>query len=90
MNFEEIQRRQRASIEASREAAKKLMTIGMGVRVRRDDGSEMLTTLTALPWALGHGAWVAKVDGISGGYDCARITPAVGPGRTGESGKEKR
>ena len=80
MNAAEIQRR----LKASYLAAMKLDRIGMGVRVRRDDGAEMLTTLASLPWSLGHGAWVAKVVGISGGYDCARITPAsrgATPGR---------
>jgi len=62
---------------ASIEAAQKLTTIGMGVRVLKDDGSEVLTTLKSLPWPLGHGVMIAKVEGISGGYDCSRITPAV-------------
>ena len=47
----------------------------MPVRVRRDDGTDLDTVLLALPWQLGHGIWVAKVQGITGGYDCARITP---------------
>ena len=73
---DDLRKRMAAHKKESYRAAQKLDTIGMGVRVRKDDGSEMLTTLTELPWSLGHGAWVAKVAGISGGYDCARMTPA--------------
>lgn len=71
------------AIEESERAAKLLTTVGMAVLVRRDGGvgGDLRTTLTDLPWQLGHGAWVAKVAGIAGGYDCARIRPAAPPFR---------
>jgi hypothetical protein len=59
----------------SAQQAKQLTEIGMAVVVRRDDGSEFATTLASLPWMLGHGVYIAKVEGISGGYDCSRISP---------------
>lgn len=65
-----------AAIRASYTAAMKLDTIGMAVIVTRDNGQTEHTRLSSLPWTLGHGAWVAGVEGISGGYDCARIRPA--------------
>jgi hypothetical protein len=61
---------------AKSETAAKLITrIGMKVSVRKDDGFSMVTVTTSAPWQLGHGAWVVKVDGVSGGYDCARVSP---------------
>lgn len=47
---------------------------GTKVYVRKDDGSEVETVTTSRPWQLGHGDWVVKVEGISGGYDLERIT----------------
>lgn len=47
----------------------------MQVTVKRDDGSILLTVTRSEPWQLGHGGWVILVEGISGGYDCARVTP---------------
>ena len=69
--------RMRAHMKAAEQAAMKLDTIGMAVDVRKDDGRTVRTVLRQLPWTLGHGLYVAKVDGIAGGYDCSRITPAV-------------
>lgn len=68
--------RMKAAIAASYRAAQKLDTIGMDVVLREDNGQLTHTRLTSLPWTLGHGAWVVKVEGKSGGYDCARIAPA--------------
>jgi len=70
-----IKKRMEAAIKASYTAAQKLDTIGMPVVVERDNGQMEHSKLRSLPWTLGHGAWVAKVEGISGGYDCARIKP---------------
>lgn len=63
-------------IGASYTAAMKLTTVGMPVIVTLDDGQQTHTKLTALPWTLGHGGWIAMVEGIRGGYCCTRIRPA--------------
>lgn len=65
-----------AHIRKSYKAAMKLDRVGMDLTVLLDNGQEMHTKLVALPWTLGHGAWVATVEGIRGGYDCARMRPA--------------
>ena len=41
---------------------------GDRVLVRHDDGHVCRHTVTGKPWQLGHGAWVVKLDGVSGGY----------------------
>ena len=71
-----IRQRIRKHIAESYAAAQKLDTIGMAVILTEDNGQLTHTKLTSLPWTLGHGAWVVKVEGKSGGYDCARIRPA--------------
>jgi hypothetical protein len=54
----------------------RLDTIGMPVVVELDNGQLMNSRLASLPWTLGHGGWVVKVEGCgAGGYDCARIKP---------------
>jgi protein-disulfide isomerase-like protein with CxxC motif len=68
--------RARKNIAESYAAAQKLDSVGMPVVLVEDNGQETHTRLTSLPWTLGHGAWVVKVEGKSGGYDCARIRPA--------------
>jgi len=73
------------AIAASYKAAMRLDTLGMPVIVTRDSGQEEHSKLTQLPWTLGHGAWVAVVEGIRGGYDCARIRP--GPQASGNPPK---
>lgn len=65
-----------AQIRASKAAADKLTTIGMKVIVTLDNKSELPTVTQSHPWPLGHGAWVVKIAGQSGGYDCARVRPA--------------
>ncbi len=75
------QARQAAHLKASYKAAMLLDTVGMAVVVTRDNGQTENSRLTVLPWTLGHGAWVAGVEGISGGYDCARIAPAPVQGK---------
>jgi len=62
-------------IEKSAVAAKLLTAVGMAVLVWKDDGSRVATKTASLPWALGHGAWVVKLEGFSGGYACERVTP---------------
>lgn len=65
----------RRAIEASANAAKLLTAVGMEVTLLLDDGSSVHTKLASLPWQLGHGAWVARVEGKSGGWCCSRIIP---------------
>ena len=64
-----------AHMKANERAAMKLDTLGMEVEITLDSGEKRITKLTYLPWTLGHGIWVAKVEGVSGGYDCTRIVP---------------
>lgn len=49
------------------------LKIGTAVMVRLDDGSDFATITRSEPWKLGHGEWVVKVEGISGGYLLSRI-----------------
>ncbi len=72
----EVAKRMMAAIEASEKAASRLTSVGMTVVVQRDDRTLFTSKTLSMPWTLGHGAWVVKVEGISGGYDCARVTPA--------------
>lgn len=53
--------------------AKQLTRVGMKVRIK-DAGTDMETVTTSLPWQLGHGAWVVKVEGKSGGWCCDFLT----------------
>jgi len=74
----------KAQEKAKRESylnAQKLDTIGMGVHVVLDDGTSMMTTLQSLPWSIAGGYWITRLAGINGGYDCARIRPAVEKGK---------
>lgn len=80
MSFAEQQRRMKEALKLSEDRAKKLTAVGMQVSVLRDNGTSFITKLESHPWQLGHGAWVAEVEGIRGGYDCARITPVEGSG----------
>ncbi len=59
-------KRQQGSGEAN---AKKLTQVGMRVRLKAAF-TDMETTTTSLPWQLGHGDWVVKVEGKSGGWGC--------------------
>ena len=54
------------------------ITEGTPVHVRKDDGSILETITLSKPWQLGHGAWVVKVGGISGGYNLERVTVVDG------------
>ena len=49
--------------------------IGRGVIVRLDDGKLKYTKTRSEAWELGHGQPVVMVEGISGGYDLARVKP---------------
>lgn len=42
------------------------------VNVTLDDGSMKRASVQSAPWQLGHGDWVVKLSGISGGYDLER------------------
>lgn len=57
------------------EMAASRLTDKMQVRVRLDDGTIKNTVTRSEPWALGHGAMVILLEGISGGYDCCRVEP---------------
>ena len=75
-----ISRREaRRRIERSEVAAKLLTAVGMQVRVWKDDGSQVTTSTTSMPWMLWHGAWVVSLEGFSGGYACERVSPAPVP-----------
>ncbi len=52
--------------------AAKLTTVGVRVRLR-DALTDMETVTTSLPWQLGHGEWVVKVEGKSGGWCCSMM-----------------
>lgn len=46
---------------------------GDDILVRLDSGIRMSAKAASEPWQLGHGDWVIKVEGISGGYDLSRV-----------------
>jgi len=48
---------------------------GIGVLVRLDDGKLWHTKTRSEAWELGHGQPVVMLEGRSGGYDLARVTP---------------
>lgn len=48
---------------------------GALVQVRKDDGSLVYSRCLSDPWQLGHGAWVIKLEGFSGGYAIERVYP---------------
>jgi hypothetical protein len=56
---------------------KQAWPIGTPVRVRKDHGTALYTVTRSKPWQLGHGQWVIAVEGISGGYDLARVELAA-------------
>ena len=83
LRFTSSRRRRSADthLKESYRAAMKLDTVGMAVVVLDDRGQMVNSKLLALPWTLGCGLWVAKVEGFgAGGYDCARIHPLVAAG----------
>lgn len=43
------------------------------VTVTLDDGTNKPTQALSEPWQLGHGDWVIKLAGISGGYALERV-----------------
>jgi len=51
--------------------------IGAKVRVTKDDGSVIESTVKYAPWQLGHGQWVIGIDGISGGYMLERVEEVI-------------
>lgn len=53
------------------------LQVGDVVLVRDDEGNEAEYTVRAVPWQLGHGAWVIGLAGISGGYSIDRIIGIV-------------
>lgn len=49
---------------------------GDAVLVTNDSGLIIPSKARSDPWKLGHGQWVIKVEGVSGGYALNRIQPA--------------
>lgn len=49
------------------------LRVGDSVVVNLDNGTAKITTVVCDPWQLGHGDWVIKLAGISGGYDLERV-----------------
>jgi hypothetical protein len=56
-------------------AAQLALKTGDPVNLLDDFGNTKETIARSEPWQLGHGDWVIKVEGVSGGYDLSRITP---------------
>lgn len=52
--------------------AKQLTLVGMRVRLF-DARTDVEALTTSEPWQLGHGEWVVKVTGKSGGWSCANL-----------------
>lgn len=48
---------------------------GIGVLVKLDNGRLWHTRTRSEAWELGHGQPVVMLEGRSGGYDLARVTP---------------
>jgi len=48
---------------------------GIVVIVKMDNGSLRYTRTRSEAWNLGHGQPVVLLEGMSGGYDLARVTP---------------
>ena len=48
---------------------------GCGVVVTLDNGTRKFTKTRSEAWELGHGQPVVMLEGISGGYDLARVAP---------------
>lgn len=48
---------------------------GTGVIVKLDGGELKYTKTRSEAWELGHGQPVVMLEGISGGYDLARVKP---------------
>jgi hypothetical protein len=51
------------------------LTVGSACVVRNDRGELIESEILSEPWRLGHGQWVVKVKGFSGGYDVERVQP---------------
>lgn len=52
---------------------------GDSVVYKNDQGFAEALTAKSDPWQLGHGDWVIKLEGKSGGYDLSRVLPARTP-----------
>ena len=51
---------------------------GDPVRVRQDDGTDLITVAQSDPWHMGGHTWVISVKGISGAYALCRVQPVAG------------
>ena len=63
----------KASLAKSAKNAAKLTEKKLLVRIQ-DALTDQIVATTSLPWQLGHGEWVVKVEGKSGGWSCAMLT----------------
>lgn len=64
--------------QAERECLAWKHSVGVKVRVTRDNGAMLDTVTRSDPWVLGEAA-VIMVGGISGGYLLSRVAPLAGP-----------
>lgn len=62
----------RLLIEAGAQIAERLTRVGMRVRIF-DATTDRETVTRSMPWQLGHGEWVVKVEGTAGGWCCSNI-----------------
>jgi hypothetical protein len=59
--------------------------VGIDVDLREDDGAITRTKTRSEAWVMGEHSAVVMVEGKSGGYDLARVTPVLNvPARQGE------
>lgn len=63
---------QKQRLALSETNAKKLTQVGMRVRLF-DSHTDIEAITTSGPWQLGHGEWIVKVTGKSGGWSCANL-----------------
>ncbi len=48
--------------------------------VTRDDERDEIRKVRSEPWQLGHGEWMIKLEGVSGGFMLSRCRPAAKDG----------
>lgn len=64
-----------AQLKLGESRAKALTVVGIKVLISDAMTKPTETVTTSLPWMLGHGEWVVKVEGKSGGWCCSMLTP---------------
>jgi hypothetical protein len=73
----ELERDQIAKATPLAVEQKRTLQVGDKVVVRDDPGTDVVYSVKASPWKLGHGAWVIGLVGISGGYALDRVTGII-------------